>query len=80
MSKPSAPTMHEILQELLVSLRTQAGLRQTDLAERLGKPQSFVSKYECGERQLDLIELFNLCKALNLSLADLADRFEKAIK
>ena len=72
--------MQETLQELLVSLRTEAGLRQVDLAERLGKPQSFVSKYESGERRLDLTELHGVCKALDISLITVAERFEKALK
>lgn len=72
--------MQETLQELLISLRTEAGLRQVDLAERLGKPQSFVSKYESGERRLDLIELHSVCKALDVSLTTLAERFERALR
>jgi len=80
MPKTTTATMHETLQELLVSLRTEAALRQVDLAERLGKPQSFVSKYESGERRLDLIELHAVCKALDISVVTLAQRFEKALK
>ncbi len=72
--------MQEKLQELLVSLRTEARLRQVDLAKRLNKPQSFVSKYESGERRLDIIELYGVCKALNVTLMALADRFEKALR
>ena len=37
-------------------MRLRAGLTQEDLAERLGKPQSFVAKVETQERRLDLIE------------------------
>src|SRR5215469_4373107 len=44
------------LRELLVKARKSAGLTQTDLAVRLKRPQSFVSKYERGERRLDLVE------------------------
>ena len=42
------------LQALLRDIRTEAGLRQVDLAQRLGQPQSFASKYESGERRLDV--------------------------
>ena len=42
---------------LLRQLREEAGLTQADVAGRLGEPQSFVSKYESGERRLDLVEL-----------------------
>ncbi len=66
------------LQGLLREARTAAGLRQADLARRLGKPQSFVSKYESGERRLDLVELRQVCAAIGISLEELVRRFEDA--
>ena len=57
---------------LLKDLRRKAGVRQNDLAERLGAPQSFVSKYETGERRLDVEEVQAICKALGLSFVDFA--------
>lgn len=62
--------------ELLRTLREQAGLRQVDVAIALGVPQSFVSKYETGERRLDLIELKHLCEVLGLTLVELIGDFE----
>lgn len=41
----------------LRAARAQAGLTQAEVAMRLGKPQSFVSKCEAGERRIDVIEL-----------------------
>jgi transcriptional regulator with XRE-family HTH domain len=67
------------LAELLVSLRHEVKLRQTDLAERLGKPQSFVSKYESGERRLDILELHEICAALNVSLSEVISRLEQEL-
>ena len=64
------------LQKLLREVREGAGLRQMELAERLGKPQSFVSKYESGERRLDLIELHQVCRVVGISLVDFVGRFE----
>lgn len=61
---------------LLRRLRKEAGLRQKDLAQRLGRPQSYVSKYEAGERKLDLIELRAIAEALDLSLSEVVRRFE----
>jgi transcriptional regulator with XRE-family HTH domain len=55
----------------------EAGLRQAQVAKRLGKPQSFVSKYESGERRLDLLELRQVCRALRVSLTEFVRRFEE---
>lgn len=52
------------LQELLIARRTAAGLTQAALAERLERPQSFVSKYETGERRLDVVEFLEVAEAL----------------
>jgi ribosome-binding protein aMBF1 (putative translation factor) len=50
---------------ILRELRQQAGLTQVEVAARLGEPQSFVSKYESGERRLDVIELRQVALALD---------------
>ena len=55
-----------VLAALLRKLRTTAGLRQQDLAAKLNQPQSFVSKYESGERSLDLVELREICAAIGV--------------
>ena len=67
------------LQELLRQLRKDAGLRQIDLAVRLNKPQSYVSKYESGEKSLDLLESKEVCLALNITLFDFVYRMEKVL-
>ena len=67
------------LQALLRDIRTEAGLRQVDLAQQLGQPQSFVSKYESGERRLDVLELRRICRLLGLSLQDFIRRLEERI-
>ena len=54
------------LREYLKEARLAAGMRQIDLAERLGKPQSFVAKVENGERKLDFIEVLDVCDAIGL--------------
>ena len=52
------------LRALLRDLRRRRGLTQTEVAERLAKPQSFVAKYECGERRLSVIEFIDVTLAL----------------
>ena len=42
--------------------RLNAGLKQNEVAKRLGKPQSYVSKIERGERRLDVVELNSFAK------------------
>jgi transcriptional regulator with XRE-family HTH domain len=64
------------VQAILRQARLEAGLRQIDLAKRLLQPQSFVSKYESGERRLDLLELRQVCHAVGMSLPELIRRFE----
>lgn len=48
-------------------MRLEAGLTQFELAEKLDKPQSFVAKYEGGDRNLDFVEVLNVCKACNIN-------------
>ncbi|WP_236216260.1 helix-turn-helix domain-containing protein [Pseudomonas rhodesiae] len=55
---------YQLLLTLLLAARKSAGLTQTMLSERLSKPQSFVSKYERGERRLDVIEFLEVCQRL----------------
>lgn len=52
--------------EHVVAARKESGLTQQQLAERLGKPQSYVSKYERGERRLDVVEFLWIARALNI--------------
>lgn len=56
----------ETLRGILRDHRIQIGLRQEELARQLGTHQSFVSKYESGERLLTFVETVNICKVLNL--------------
>jgi transcriptional regulator with XRE-family HTH domain len=80
MRKSIFTTGQEELQRLLRELREKAKLTQEDVARRLGQPQSFVSKYESGERRLDLVELRAVCDALGISLATFVKRFEQRLR
>lgn len=69
---------HLRLVAMLRDLRRGAGLRQADLADLLGVPQSFVSKYETGERRIDILELRRICEALGTSLTEFVRCFESS--
>ncbi len=66
-------------QELMREARRRAGLTQHELAGRLGKPQSFVAKYEGGERRLDVVEFVKVAQALGSDPARLMKRLAKSV-
>lgn len=70
----------KIVEALLKELRVNAGLRQIDVAAALGIQQSMVSKYEVGERRLDILEIRALCKLFGMSLEDFISELEKRLE
>ena len=72
-------TEQHTLLGLLKEIRIEAGLRQIDLAEKLHVPQSMISKYEVGERRVDLLELRDICAALGISLIEFVRELEKRL-
>jgi transcriptional regulator with XRE-family HTH domain len=66
------------LRALLRQVRNEAGLKQVDLARKLNQSQSFVSKYESGERRLDLLELRDICTAVGIPLTEFVRRFDRS--
>jgi len=69
---------YEVFRNLLTEARKGNGLTQVELAKRLGLPQSFVSKYETGERRLDVTEFIEIAKAIEINpLALLTDYMHK---
>ena len=79
MDKTITTREHGVLVGVLRELRLTAGLRQSDVAERLDVHQSFVSKYESGERRLDLVELKQVAEALDINLSKLVRKFEETL-
>jgi transcriptional regulator with XRE-family HTH domain len=57
---------HLHLIALLVAAREKAGLTQQQLADRLDRHQSFVAKYEGGERRVDVVEFLQITQALEV--------------
>jgi len=68
-----------ILGEVLVRVRERAGLKQSDLAARLGLPASYLSKIENGTRRLDVIELIQIARAMKVDPAGIVHEIEKAL-
>lgn len=79
MAKSIYSTELETLTALLREARVAAKLTQVDLSVRLGRPQSFVSKYESGQRRIDLVELAEICLELDVPLVEFVARFDSAI-
>ena len=68
---------HQRLAALLREMREGAGLTQTDLALRLGRNQSYVTRYETNRRRIDFAELLAVLKALKVSLTEFAEQYEE---
>jgi transcriptional regulator with XRE-family HTH domain len=64
MSRALDTKRHEALRAFLVERRKIAGLRQVDLAKRLGRTQSYVSNIEIGQKRIALIELIEWAEAV----------------
>ena len=70
---------YSLFLEQLRKAREEKGLTQTDVAERLGQTQSFVSKVERGERRLDIVELRAFCYAIDVAFSTFINRVDKTL-
>jgi len=70
---------YESFRALLVEARKEAGLSQAQLAAKLSRPQSFVSKFERGERRLDVVEFKAIAEALSIDALRFLRRFYRRI-
>ena len=64
--------------DLIRTIRREAKMTQVEVAALLGETQSFVSKYERGERRLDILEIRSVVLASGSTLPDFVDRLEQA--
>ena len=80
MSKSIRSPRHHCLLKVLIDARSKAGMTQFALAERVGRPQSYVAKYENGERRLDVIEFVELVEAIGDEPKKVFARFLSASK
>lgn len=79
MTKSVFTPAYRLLLHALIQARHEAHLTQTILAQRLKKPQSYVSKYESGERRLDVIEVLDILRVLNRKPARFFADLEKVL-
>lgn len=67
------------LLDVLIAARKEAGVTQVELAQRLGRPQPFVSYIERGERRIDVIEFCAVARALDRDPEELFRRVVRAL-
>ena len=79
MKIPKENRQREILLHLLKEARRNSGIRQKDLANQLGVPQSFISKYESGNRNLGILELRRICELIGIAFDDFIQQLEERI-
>lgn len=65
---------------LLREVRFETGLTQVELAARIEKDQAYVSRYESGQRRLDVLEVREICQAIGITLEEFVKRLEKVLK
>lgn len=66
MTKSVHTKNYRLFLELLIKARKDAGVTQEEAANRLNRPQSFVSKCENGERRIDVIELLEILQVIGI--------------
>ena len=69
-----------ILGEVLARVRERAGVKQADLAARLGMPASYLSKIESGTRRLDVIELVQIAEAMDVDPAEIVRQVAEVLR
>jgi len=58
------PELYNTMIELLIAARKNAGITQVELGKRIGQRQTFISKFEQGERRLDIAEFIAVSRAI----------------
>lgn len=68
---------HEALIAFLVQRRKEIGMKQIDLAKKLGEYQSFVARLESGQRRIDVIEFIELSGILKFDIHEVIRKLQK---
>jgi transcriptional regulator with XRE-family HTH domain len=66
MAKPDLSIQYERFRALMIKVRKAKRVPQWELAQRIGRSQSYVAKYEGGRRRLDVVEFIDVAKALHV--------------
>ena len=69
-----------VLGKVLVRVREARGLKQAEVAERLGLPASYLSKIENGTRRLYVIELIQIAQAMEVGAEEIVRELESELK
>lgn len=70
MSKSAFTDAHRILVNAIAQMREEHGLQQVELAARLGKNQSYISRIEGGQRRVDVVEFYAIARAIGIDPID----------
>jgi predicted transcriptional regulator len=70
---------YDVLTEQLIAARKSAKMTQAEVAVKLQKPQSFVSKYENAERRLDVVEFLMVCRALDADAVNIVKHADEGL-
>ncbi|QPZ92586.1 helix-turn-helix domain-containing protein [Thioclava atlantica] len=77
MPKTLGDQRHDALIRYLIEKRSEAGLKQVELAERMKVYQSFIARLESGQRRVDVVELVKLGEVLGFDPTEIVDRLTK---
>jgi len=76
MPNPIHDSRYKLFRDMLANVRIANGLLQSEVADKLRKPQSFVSKYERGERRLDFPEFIEIAEVLGINVIDFIKEYK----
>lgn len=79
MPSPLHSPHYQVFRDLLIEARESAGMTQVQVAALLRKPQSFVSKYERGERRIDFTEFIEIAAALEIDVNAFINAYRSSI-
>lgn len=71
---------YELFRKLMIQARERSGLTQVQVADALGRLQSFVSKYERGDRRLDFSEFVEIANVLGIDIVEFLATYQEGIE